>query len=471
MRKLTTKQRLSIIFGSYVFTFIVIIAIAVYYLFHAVIISEIKSQSVYVANEIIKNFISIRDGGLILDQKEETNLEEELLESNSSALLFDSHLDTLFGYGNFSFFKGQDSDSAKIIITLAKSSQITKELKTTQMIWRDQRLLITAVPVLNGSELFGIIVIGKPISSISQMSNTILLAFIILAVSSFIGSIMLGNIIVRNALSPLQELTKTIHTIDLDKLKAATPIQGSPHDEIVQLVNKFNAMVERIQGMSEQQKEFIANASHELKTPITNIASSLEILALETPTHKESIAAIQQSVFSLNTLLDQLMQLSKLQSGIAPIHEKSHIKQVFETIETQQTDELKIRELTATVDVPPKATISIPKEYASVLFSNIFTNSIKYANPKTTITVSYFETNTHATVQLKNEGSGMSKEELTHVFDKFYRSSDAKSKAKGYGIGLSIVQRICEIYHIDIRIESEKQSHTSVFLTFQRSQM
>lgn len=467
MRKLTTKQRLSIIFGSYVFTFIVIIAIAVYYLFHAVIISEIKSQSVYVANEIIKNFISINKGVLVLDQKEETNLEEELLETNSSALLFNSSLDTIVGYGNFSFFKTQDSDSAKIIISLAKSSQATKKLKHTQMIWRDQRLLITAVPVLNGSELFGIIIIGKPISSISQMNNTIFLAFIILAITSFIGSVMLGNIIVRNALSPLQELTKTIHTIDLDKLKVVTPIQGSPHDEIVQLMNKFNAMVARIQGMSEQQKEFISNASHELKTPITNIASSLEILAIESPEHKETITSIQQSVFSLNTLLDQLMQLSKLQSGIAPTHEKSPIFTLLSSIEKQYEDEISKRELTIHSDIPKEETIPIPKEYASVLFSNILSNSIKYAKPSTPILISCSKTDTHVTIQFRNEGSGMTKAEISHVFDKFYRSQDAKLKARGYGIGLSIVQRICEIYHIDIRIESEKLSHTSVFLTYE----
>ncbi len=469
MHKLTTKQRLSVQFGSYVFGFIVIMAIAVYYFFQAVIISEIKNQSIYIANEIIKNFISINSEALSLRQKEQTNLEEELAETNTSALLFDTSLKVLFGHGNFSFFTGQDTESAKKIISLAKKTLESSQLTSSKLLWRNQEMFITAVPVLNGSTLYGVIIIGKPIASITKLNNTLLLSFILFSVSSFIGSVILGNIIVRNALKPIQDLTKTIHSINLETLTSAKQIPGPANDEIVQLVNKFNTMVERIRGMSQQQKDFISNASHELKTPISSIISSLELLSLDAPSHVEKLNELQEKLFSISTLLDQLMQLSKLQSGIVPISENIPIESTISHILKQYHKEIEKKQLLVQQQISQSETIPLPKEYAVLLFSNIISNGIKYSYPKTTLSISLSDSNNHIHIAITNHGPGMTENEISHIFDKFYRGHEAKRQAKGYGIGLSIVERICEIYNIKISISSVKDSHTTVQLSFKKS--
>ncbi len=277
---------------------------------------------------------------------------------------------------------------------------------------------------------------------------------------------ILGNIIVRNALSPLQELSKTIHSIDLEKLTQAKAIDGSPQDEIVQLVNKFNTMVDRIRGMSEQQKDFISNASHELKTPITTITSSLELLALENPDQQEKLNHVRYSLFSINDLLDQLMQLSKLQSGISPPLENIFIDHSIQKILDLFRDLYKKKNLDMTVDIPRTATIPLPKEYAQLLFSNLISNAIKYSFEGTCISIRCSDVNDIRTISITNTGIGMSEHELSHIFDKFYRGYDAKRKSKGSGVGMSIVQRICELYSISIDITSVKNKETSVVIRY-----
>jgi signal transduction histidine kinase len=466
MHRLTTKQRLSLIFGSYVFSFIVIIAIAVYYLMQTVVISELKSQSVLLANEIINNFLSIDGNKLMLDQKEESHIEEELAETNSSALLFDSSLNVLFGYGSFSFFNQTDTENAKNIIVFTRQISASNQVSTTTLIWRNQKMLLTAVPVSSKDNIFGILIIGKPVASITQLGNTIGIAFTVLAVFSFAGSVVLGNILVKNALKPLQHLARTINSISLESLRKANPLDGSQEDEIVQLVQKFNTMVERIEGMSQQQKDFISHASHELKTPIASIASSLELLSLDAPKYAKKIDEIRRTLFEMNALLDQLMQLSRLQNGIAPQPQNVFIEKAVSSVVSQLTCDISEKHMTVKTQIPPEMRISMPKEYVHVLFANIISNSIKYSFENTTIEISGIIQGNTQSVEITNYGIGMSEYEISHIFDKFYRSAEAKKQAKGSGIGLSIVSRICELYKIQITINSKKNISTTVSLTF-----
>lgn len=467
MYKPTTRQRLSVIFGTYVFIFILIIAAAVYYFFQAVLTSEIKTQSVHLANEVIRNFITIESGKISLIQKEKSTLEEELAETNSSAIIFDTSLDVLFGQGNFSFFRDSDSRSAKTIITIAKQTNTVKKLVSATIIWRDQHMLISAVPILQNNKFYGTLIIGKPITSFVLLNNSIIFAFAVLAIFSFAGSILLGNIIVRNALWPLKNLSDTINAIDLEKLIPATPVQGSPHDEIVQLVQKFNAMVHRINGMAQQQKEFITNASHELKTPITKATSSLELLSQDTaPPLSDDILKVRNTLFSMNTLLDQLMILSKLQSGTVPPARDVKLSSILTSVIKSLHQDITDKKLNINNNVNIQDTIRLSPEYASILFSNILTNAIKYSIPDTVIDISGTTNGKTQRICVSDHGLGMTESEVSHVFDKFYRSGDARRIAKGSGIGLSIVKRICEIYNIEIRIQSVKQLGTEVSLVF-----
>jgi signal transduction histidine kinase len=225
-----------------------------------------------------------------------------------------------------------------------------------------------------------------------------------------------------------------------------------------------------IQKMVENQNRFVTDASHELRTPLTSIRTEIEVnLRDKQLTLKESKKLLQsnlEEVMHLQALTDYLMELT-------PAGDNTHLKEVISLSEIMNKSINSISILAAKkhitiINTSNNLYVLGLRQNLVELFIILLDNAIKYSESNTTITIRSKKTRTYALIDIKDEGVGISKNDIAHIFDRFYRSDKSRSKEviKGYGLGLSIAQKIVEEHRGKIEVTStmNKGSTFTIYL-------
>lgn len=223
-----------------------------------------------------------------------------------------------------------------------------------------------------------------------------------------------------------------------------------------------------IQEMVEEQNRFISDASHEFRTPLTALKSSLEVTLrdknLSIEDAKKTMSENIKDVNDLQRLSDSLLQLSQ--------YEKPQQNVNFETVSLKQIineSVKKIEPLAARKNILIKnnlVDINIKgNKYGLIdLFVILLDNAIKYSKAKSTININTKKIDHSVLISIEDQGIGIDKKDLSHLFDRFYRSDTARSKKEvdGYGLGLSIAKKIADQHKGSIIIESKLKKGTKV---------
>lgn len=215
-----------------------------------------------------------------------------------------------------------------------------------------------------------------------------------------------------------------------------------------------------IKKMVDEQNRFITDASHELNTPLTSLRTSIEVnlrdKQLDLPKAKNALLSNLEEVNSLQALSGELIQIAQYQkpNGNFQIGEFLLSDAIAEAV--QKTKPLATRKkIKVTLDL---AKIKLKGEIRSLteVFIILLDNAIKYSPDKKSVTIKAVKTDSKVKIVVEDKGIGISKEDLPHVFDRFYRSdkSRSKQKVKGYGLGLSIAKRVINLHNGTIEAES-----------------
>jgi len=222
-----------------------------------------------------------------------------------------------------------------------------------------------------------------------------------------------------------------------------------------------------IKEMMDEQNRFITDASHELKTPITSLRSEIEVAQrskdLTLKDAKKLLASNLEEVKNLQTLSDNLIEITQHQKANNNfVFEKSLLKSIANEAckkITKSATQKGIKIKNRVKDI----LLEVEKNTFCELFVVLLDNAIKY-NPKgTEVTLSSEKTDGQVIIKVSDNGIGIKKEEVPHLFDRFYRGdkSRAKSEVAGYGLGLSIAKGIVENHNGTIRVESEEGKGTT----------
>ena len=226
-----------------------------------------------------------------------------------------------------------------------------------------------------------------------------------------------------------------------------------------------------IQEMMEEQNRFVSDASHELKTPLTSMKSSLEVYVRDPKlTLPEAKQVLKDNIYEVNrlqSLSESLLTLSENQLGnINQSFISLHLKTVLTKAYNLVKHNAKEKKIVVNISLAPQQKIDGNEGKLVELFTILLDNAIKYSPDETAISLSCDVVKKGIEIRVTDKGIGIDEKDIPHVFDRFYRSDSARSKvgAGGYGLGLSIAKKIVELHQGTIHIESAVNFGTTVLV-------
>jgi signal transduction histidine kinase len=289
-----------------------------------------------------------------------------------------------------------------------------------------------------------------------------------LAGTSLLGlviAIAAGLYISRRILRPVRDMTEAAKLIEIDNLEKRLRVSEAG-DELSKLATTFNHMLNRIQAGFEQQRRFVSDASHELRTPITVISGYADMLdrwgKQDEAILTEGISAIQSEASNMHVLLEKLLFLARADQGKQVVN-KTPL--AIERLIDEVVRETRIIAPEHQVELAGNAPAIIQADGALIkqMLRIFLENSVKYTPVGGTIRITSEHQGTQLAITVQDDGIGIPVEEQTRIFDRFYRVDKSRTKATGgTGLGLSIASWIAEQHNSSIRVESKVGQGTAI---------
>lgn len=290
----------------------------------------------------------------------------------------------------------------------------------------------------------------------SNVRKASLYSLIPLTILSFIS----GYFISGKMLQPIEKLNEEIKRKSLENFKEPIEFEDT-EDEISKLINSFNTMSFRLGKTFDSQKEFVENASHELKTPLAiiqaNIDAALDDDKLTQKELKEILKESKTSIKFMDKLTEDLLLLSVLEVGIEkiPFNMNDVLKRSVAQLETIAEEKgIKIEmELDSVISKKDFKGNDVLLERA---FMNVIENAIKYSECKN-IQIRSFLMKDGLEVSIIDDGKGITEKHRKKIFERFYRIDKSRSrKSGGSGLGLAIVKKVVDVHEGEISVECDK---------------
>lgn len=325
--------------------------------------------------------------------------------------------------------------------------------------------LVVFLPAGNPGNPLGLLQMGKDTGPIQEVILRQLVTFTILALLAMAGGLLLYLPILRKTLNPLNNMVETVKRTDAGNLADRFPAdQGQ--EEIDRLAESFNGMLERLDSSfraeresKEQMRRFIADASHELRTPLTSIHGFLEVLLRGAANHPEQLEAALRSMHGeskrMKKLIEDLLLLAKLDR--APELKLQDVQLELLVKEMQPHMEMLAGERQVIFNLKPGILcVCDPDKFKQVIL-NLFHNAVQHTDPvKGIIEINLSTRAGLAILTVHDNGPGIPSDHLPHLFERFYRSDNSRSrKYGGSGLGLAITQSIVEAHGGKIHVDSK----------------
>ena len=281
---------------------------------------------------------------------------------------------------------------------------------------------------------------------------------------------LLGWWIAGRALQPLNDVAGAASQITGENLKLRLPSR-STGDELDHLIERFNAMVDRLENSFTLARQFSADVSHELRTPLTTIRGELEVALMTAKTEEEYQEAIAEAVEEADRLakvVRTLLQLSQAESGQVilardPIDLGQLVQDVVERFNVQAEAADQVMRAEGGMGVIVRG----DKVQLDRLVTNLLTNAMKYTQSGGHIRARVRAAGGHAILQVSDTGRGIAAEHLPHIFDRLYRVPDGfRDTERGLGLGLSFVSWIAKAHEGKIEVQSELGKGTTFTIRF-----
>lgn len=361
----------------------------------------------------------------------------------------------------------QNRSSYSVNTTILKSKVVPEE-QTGVEIDRDRTAFRVRILKLSAGDKNYIVQIARPMDRFDEQMKELLTALLLGFIGSAMVLLLIGYFVAGRILQPISTINKTAQLINDKTLDKRIPL-GENHDELYELSSSLNTMFDRLQYSFVRQTEFIANASHELKTPITMLRLFFEDFMQNddlSPATHEKIIKHNKTLFRMDRLVKNLLDLSALELKTSYKPDYFDLKELIEHLFEDFGEIIKTVGIQLSIDVQERITLFADEEKIRRMLINIIDNSIKYSGGKdSSITFKATIKNKNCLIDLFNSGPGIPEDETDAVFSQFYRIEKSRSPEHGgSGLGLTIVKQIVELHHGQVKIESRINKGTHLLI-------
>ena len=330
---------------------------------------------------------------------------------------------------------------------IVRTGEGRSQIYTTRVGGNDLRVIVfaTELPLRGGGFVRGAVALARPINSVDSVLASLRLILFLVLLGGVVVAGLLGRLASRRVLRPLNEVAATAeHIGETDDLSQRLHVHAD--DEVGQLATRFNTMLDRLQrsraALDESvraQRQLVADASHELRTPVTSLRTNIEIL-LETPDldpaeRREMLSDVVEQSEELSALVNDLIELAR---GDEPGAEAEDVRLDRVVAQCLERARRNAPSLTFSADLRPARLDGVAERLERAV-NNLLDNASRHSPAHGVIDV-------HAGpdgVTVRDHGTGMEESDLPYVFDRFYRGTNSRG-SQGSGLGLAIVRQVTE---------------------------
>ena len=330
--------------------------------------------------------------------------------------------------------------------SLTRASQGEPEVSDSQL----GSILYIAEPVEVDGKVMGMLVVahateGERSEAIEALNGVIQVLGILLIIVLGLTWWLSGKV-----LAPLRILSATAHQISETDLTARIAVEGN--GEIAEVAQTFNEMMDRLSSAFQTQRNFINDAGHELRTPITIIQGHLELMGDEPMDRAETVALVFDELDRMSRMVDELVLLAKA--------ERPDFLQLEEVSIPTLTQELLLKatalgDRTWQLDRVALGKIRVDRQRMTEAVMNLAQNAVQHTEIGTVISIGSSLDHKMLRLWVRDMGSGIAPEDQPRIFERFARAARSRRKSEGSGLGLAIVKAIVEAHHGEILLSSQ----------------
>jgi heavy metal sensor kinase len=314
-------------------------------------------------------------------------------------------------------------------------------------------VLISAVPYQVGSHRY-LVEVGVSASRTEAILADVLIMLAIGLPVAVLVAVAGGFILVRRALEPVDRIAAKAEEITQHNLSERLPVLQTG-DELERLSIALNHMISRLEDAIQSSKRFVADASHELRTPLTVLRGELESL-VDSGGSTETVGSMLEEVLRLNGIVEGLLALSRLDAGEAQSEwVRFDLAELAATTADQMSLLAEDKNITVSCEAAPGVMVEGDRARLKQVIVNLLDNAIKYTPNGGKVRLQITRQDGYAVLDVVDDGVGIPTEALPHVFKRFFRVDDSRSREQGgAGLGLSIVKSICAAHGAQVEVAS-----------------
>ena len=280
-----------------------------------------------------------------------------------------------------------------------------------------------------------------------------------------------GSFLARQSLSPVVSMADRARRIGIENLSERLPVANS-HDELGHLAETFNELLARLEASLGQQRQFMADASHELRTPVA-ITRTAASVALQQPhrderEYRETLEIVEQQATRLSRVVDDMFTLARADAGNYPVRKTPmYLDEVVDEVVRAARVIAATRNVAIDPMTVPSATFTGDEDLVRRMIGNLIDNAVRHAPPGSTVRVDMDETPHGFAIAVRDQGAGIPLEIREHIFERFYRG-DASSRFgahDGAGLGLALARWIAIAHGGDVMLARSSPSGSTFVIS------
>ena len=341
-----------------------------------------------------------------------------------------------------------------------------------ELLDRKYGVLVTPFKYEQGGEYAGALIVCYSAGTLNDLTvdtvRTIILASLWVMIASFVAVYFITEKIVL----PIKQMNYATKKFAKGQFDVKVPVVGE--DEIAELATAFNSMADSLANFEYTRSSFLANVSHDLRTPMTSISGFIDGIlegAIPPEKHPYYLDIIGQEVKRLSRLVSSLLDISRMEAGNRKFEKTPFdICEMARIILLSFESKIDVKKLDVEFDAPDdRLMIFSDKDAINQVLYNLCDNAVKFSNEGGKYRISISETISHVIVKIYNEGAGIAEEDLPHVFDRFYKSDKSRGLDKtGVGLGLYICKTIMDNLGETISVSSRQNEYCEFTISIEK---